>query len=201
MKKQVFLLILLALPIFGSAKVLQPDSTRHEVRIGWGDYMFESLVYHPNHSNAEYRYTGHVFAEYQYQINNWLSAGAQVDYEQVWWKKEYINGIKMEEPIPANFYNIALMPTVRFTYFYNPWVALYSSVFLGLNINGGTELNYKGKQVALSADFGLTALGVRIGKNHWFGALEVGGLFSLNNAHEIYLLDSRILSVSIGCRL
>lgn len=200
MKRNCLLLLAIALQLMANATVIALDSTRHEVRVGWGDFQFESLVYPNNASEQNHRYMGHLFAEYQYQINSWLSVGAQVDYSQVWWDKVAEGGVALAVPYRANYFNICLMPAVRFTYYYHPWVTLYSAVYMGLNINSGTELNYKGEKTALAYDFGATLLGVKVGHNGWFGAVEIGGLSSLKGAHEIYMLDSRIWTVSLGHR-
>ena len=49
----------------------------HEIRIGYGDPMFETMVWHnsPTYFTLEktmdYKFTGHVFAEYHYRPNAW----------------------------------------------------------------------------------------------------------------------------------
>ena len=94
----------------------QQLATRNELRIGWGDMLYETAMYHNSNSTNHYRYTGHVFAEYQYYLRAWLSVGVQADYEQVWWDVPH-SGI---QPLPTPsqdhcFYNASLLPTLRFT--------------------------------------------------------------------------------------
>ena len=76
----------------------------HEFRIGWGDQLFETLVwYNQPHSTLypesyvgqyeeRYRYTQHWFAEYQYRVRYWFNVGAMVDYSGVVWDKVQRNG-------------------------------------------------------------------------------------------------------------
>ena len=63
----------------------------HQLRIGWGDQMFETLVwYHQPHPTIypesyigqyeeDFRYVQHWFAEYQYRVKYWFNVGAMVD--------------------------------------------------------------------------------------------------------------------------
>ncbi len=56
---------------------MQWDSLRHEVRVGWGDPIFESAMKyefpHLGKPNTDVTYlTGHFFAEYQYYWLPWL---------------------------------------------------------------------------------------------------------------------------------
>ncbi len=176
------------------------DSLRHEVRVGWGDLLFETTMFHSNPSTNlntdNYRYTGHLFAEYQYRCCDWLSVGAIVDYDQVLWRV-----LREGSDAPNHYYvNLMLMPSVRFTYFHHPWVNLYSALYAGLNINTGTEENYRGEKTRCAPAFGLTVLGLSVGREHWFGAVEVGGVNALNNMNEIYKLGARLITVSVGYR-
>ena len=43
-------------------------------------------------------------------------------------------------------------------------------------------------------------LGMNVGNEQWFGAVEFGGLYSLMNIHEVYMLGSRMFTVSVGHR-
>lgn len=171
----------------------EADSIPHEVRIGWGDMLFETAVWHNNRQATDYRYTGHIFAEYQYRLRHWLSVGMQTDYEQVLWTAPSDN-------TAHTFYNVGLLPTVRFTYFFSEYVNLYSALLFGLNINGGSETDMYGRKVDCSPAFGFTALGVSVGNNHWFGAAEIGGLNALMSKDEIYMIGSRLFTVSVGYR-
>ena len=186
----------------------------HQLRIGWGDQLFESLVwYNLPHStiypesyigqyDEEYRYVQHWFAEYQYRVRYWFNVGAMVDYSGVLWDKVTRNG-KGEEVSRdknCNFHNIAIMVTTRFTYMHSKYVSLYSGLGAGLNINTGSEIDYRNRKTALAPALSLTVLGVNVGNERWFAAAEFGGLYSLTSISEVYMAGSRMFTVSVGCR-
>lgn len=177
----------------------------HEVRVGWGDPMFETMVWHnsPTYFTLEntynYRYTGHIFAEYHYRQNSWFSYGGQVDYQQVFWTREMLKDGEFVY-LPCHFYDISLMPTIRFTYFSSEWVNLFSGLGAGLLINGGTEKDFMGRKVALAPVVDLSILGMSIGRDMFFGTVEIGGMISLMNTNTIYMVGSRIVSASFGVR-
>ena len=129
------------------------SSGKHEVRVGWGDMMFESVAFpdDPNHAWADveklpnnyvvteecnHRYTGHIFADYHYNVLHWLAVGGQFDFEGIFWNE--VTYSKYHYPVgeitDIRNYNIVLMPTVRFTYFHSQWVNLYSGIGFGMNI-------------------------------------------------------------------
>lgn len=190
------------------------DGTPHNLRIGWGDQMFESLIWYDNgyythlpiefedSYNENYRYLQHYFIEYMYNLNYWYSFGMLVDYSGVLWDEVTRNGKGKELSRESNrsFHNIAMIPTVRFSYFHHDYVSLYSSLGFGLNVNTGTELDLKGRKTAVSPALNITLLGVRVGKGHFYGALEVGALAALNSKDEVYMLGSRIFTASVGVR-
>lgn len=205
MRKKL-LICLLFLPLTLLAEDMVNRSWRkHEIRAGWGDMMFETMVWHnsPTYFTLEktmnYRFTGHIFAEYHYRPNAWFSYGGQIDYQQVLWTREM--------PLPdsheyteCNFFDISLMPTVRFTFFWSEWVNLYCGMGAGLLINGGTETNFLGQQVAFAPVVDLRLLGISVGNETVFGTLDFGGMFSLLNTNTIYMVGSRIFTASIGVR-
>ena len=192
-------------------KVYPPVNQRNELRVGWGDMMFETLVWHektllPSINGdviaKNYRYTQHWFAEYLYRVNFWFGVGGMLDYGGVYWDKVPRDAVgnELEKLYTAWFANISLMPLIRFTYYEQNFVRLYSGLGFGLNINTGTELDYKGRETACAPVLNLTLLGVNVGNDHMFGSVELGGMFSLANKQEIYLLDSRIFTASFGVR-
>ena len=186
----------------------------HQLRIGWGDQMFETLVwYHQPHSTIypesyigqyeeDFRYVQHWFAEYQYRVRYWFNVGAMVDYSGVLWDKVHRNGKgeELEREEDCNFHNIAILLTMRFTYFHSKYVSLYSGLGAGLNINTGSELDYHDRYTACAPALNITALGMSVGNERWFGAVEFGGLYSLMNMYEVYMAGSRMFTVSVGCR-
>ena len=94
---KVYIILMAALMLAGQFPAQAENwggrsSRKHEVRIGWGDQMFEKLVWqNPQYiiSNMpetasykykeHYRYSQHWFAEYQWRVNQWFGLGAMVD--------------------------------------------------------------------------------------------------------------------------
>lgn len=209
MKRVILVIFTLCVALFGNA--MTKDSivfSPHEVRLGWGDMLYETAMYHADHYTGNYRYTGHIFATYQYRFLPWLSAGIDVDYEHVLWQKSPDSGINKtpfascpaEWKTEADFFNICLIPQVRFTYYWSKFVNLYSGIGCGLLINGGSELNFRDQKTAFAPVIELTALGVQVGDNHWFGTVELGGLNAMSSLTDFYMLGSRLFSVSLGYR-
>lgn len=190
-------------------------SMPHELRLGWGDQMFEYLmwrekghpvIFSPSYQaeyNEHFRHIQHWFVEYLYNVNYWYAIGLQVDYSGVIWDKVLRNGegTELSREINKQFHNIAIIPTVRFSYYHRDYVSLYSALGIGVNVNTGTEMDYKGRSTVASPAVNITLLGMRVGKGRWYGALEVGGLFALNSTEEIYMIASRIFTASVGVRL
>ena len=192
-----------------------PVDMPHYLRVGWGDQLFETLIWRdlghqndlPQDYEAKYdenfRYTQHWFVEYLYRLNYRYSFGLLMDYSGVVWDNVLRNGKGEEVGRETNkaFHNIAFVPTVRFSYCRYEYVSLYSAIGAGLNINTGTEVDYKGRKTAVAPAINITLLGVCAGKGRWYGALEVGGMLSFNSAEEVYMLGSRIMTASVGVRL
>ncbi len=175
------------------------QTSRHEVRIGWGDMLYETWMWHDNYRTEHYRYTGHLFSEYQYYLKPWFSLGGQLDYEQVWWDQTMEGNRVLENPIQdVTFYNITILPMMRFTYCRRNYFAMYSSLGLGMTINGGTETDMKGRHTACSPAWSVTLLGFKAGGNHLFGTVEVGFLNALAGRNYIYMVGSRLVSASVG---
>jgi hypothetical protein len=189
------------------------DSIPHEVRIGWGDMLFEMLVWHESAYptslpeeymaiyNEQFRYTQHWFAEYMYNASYWYSIGCMLDFSGVLWDEVTRNGHGEVLTREKNhwFSNISIVPTIRFSYYRSPYVSLYSSLGIGLNINTGSELDFKGRRTAMAPMVNISLLGVRVGHGRWFGAVELGGMISLLNTNEVYMLGSRLFTASFGC--
>lgn len=188
------------------------DSIPHEVRIGWGDMLFEMLVWHESAYptalpeeymaiyNEQFRYTQHWFAEYMYNASYWYSIGCMLDFSGVLWEEVTRNGHGEVLTREKNhwFSNISIVPTIRFSYYRSPYVSLYSSLGVGLNINTGSELDFKGRRTAMVPVVNISLLGVRVGHGRWFGAVELGGMISLLSTNEVYMLGSRLFTASFG---
>ena len=203
-----FFLLFFALSTVFSLKAMTRDSIcskPNEFRIGWGDMMFETAVFHADHYTGNYRYTGHLFTTYQHRFLPWLSAGLCFDYEHVLWQKS-IDKIPFtksttDQRVNADFFNLCFIPQVRFTYYWSKYVNLYSGLGCGLLINGGSERNFRGQKTAFSPVLEITALGVQVGNDHWFGTIELGGLNAMSSLVDFYMLASRLFSASVGYRL
>ena len=188
MRKKLLTLILLLAPLACLAGVPE-GKPRQQVRLGWGDMLFETLAFHPTTSltgnkTSNFGYTGHIFGEYQYRLNKTISIGGQIDFEGIFWK---------ENGNPVNNFNLIVMPNVRFIYFEKGLFTLYSGVGLGLltafDNAGGAEV---------APAFNLNFFSVQVGKGHWSGTLELGMLNALRNPNRVYMVASRMLSVSVN---
>ena len=204
--KKLLLVLFCILPLALMAETQTDRMWRpHEIRIGYGDPMFETMVWHqsPTYFTLEttygYHFTGHILAEYHYRHNEWFSYGGQIDYQQVWWTKEEPGDDEFVYS-DANFFDISLMPTIRFTFFWTEWVNLYCGFGAGMLINGGTEKDYRGRKVALAPVLDFSLLGISVGKDVFFGTLELGGMISLIDSNSIYMLGSRIFTATVGVR-
>lgn len=213
------IILLLALSLLcatGRAETRQDrKDMRNELRVGWGDMLFESLMWHNPKSiittmpatyrrtyTENFRYHQHLFMEYQYRFNYWFGLGGMVDVGEVGWDHVTRDGTGAEvlrEP-GRYFYNLTIMPTVRFTYFHHENVNLYSGLGVGVVVNGGTETNAKGEHTEAGAAVNITVFGVSANYKRFFAAVELGGLYGLRNTNTIYMASSRIFSASIGAR-
>lgn len=206
------LLACLALPLMAedeSHRSMNP----HLLRIGWGDQHFEHLAWHatPKPKNTlpatyrekydeHFRYTQHWFIEYQNRLNRWFSYGGMIDGSGVVWDQVTRNGQGEEIDRVKNrsLFNLVIMPSVYFTYFHHQYVSLYSGLGVGLDINGGTELDVKGRKTVAAPAANLTVLGVSAWYRSWFASVELGGMMALTGGQDIYLFGSRLFSASIG---
>lgn len=192
------------------------DSTRHEVRIGWGDQMFEKFVWQkPQYIisnmdesfrktyNEHWRYSQHWFAEYSWRVNSWFGLGAMIDASGCVWDEVTRNGLGNEVARSKghNFWNLTMMPTFRFTWFNSQYVSLYTSLGAGLGINGGSEVDGKGRHTLCGLALDLALIGVTVDWSDWCAFAEVGGLSSVRNIKSsIFMLNSRMVSVGVGYR-
>lgn len=213
----MFILLLLLVPL---TALIAEDKTayqtyRNEVRIGWGDQLFESAVWHnPTHiintMPLDYRQTyhenysndQHLWVEYQWRFTHWFSLGGMADLSNTRWDDVVRNGAGEEVSRSKNhfFYNLVFMPTVRFTYLHHPYVNLYSGLGMGVNINGGTETGIYGTKTEAGIAMNVTLIGLSANYKRWFAAVDFGGLYAFRNANVVYMLSSRIMNVSIGAR-
>ena len=181
-----------------AATVLMP----HQVRLGWGDMMFETMAFHPGlaadgNRTHHYGYTGHIFAGYAYSFRKWVSFGAEVDFESIFWKETPCDPYwsPVGDAVSVRNYNITIMPEVRFTFYDKGWVNLYAGLGFGALVAFDNN-----KGVEASPAFNINLFGVWMGKDHWGGALELGALNALMGGDRIYMLGSRLISVSVNYR-
>ena len=217
MKRKIYLVLVLCTFSLGVCAENQWDylNRRHEVRIGWGDQLFESVMWHnpttiiTNMSptwqktyHEDYHHDQHLWAEYQYRLTHWFSYGGMIDMSEVHWDDVTRNGTGAELSRSRGhyFYNVVIMPTVRFTYFFHENVNLYSGLGLGLDINGGTEANMFGKKTDVGAALNITLIGVSANYDRWFWTVDFGGMYALKNTNTIFMASSRIMNVGLGVR-
>lgn len=196
MKKIIYVMTLL---LTVSLSLRAQEFKKHEWRAGWGDMMYEKAVFYNTVEKFNYHYNGHFFTEYQYGILPWLSAGMKFDFLNVNWNSRNDN--------KNHFYNnFCIIPEARFSYMRKGLFLMYSGIGAGLLINGGSETDYHGRKTICAPviDLTLVACSVQWGKgaaSHWFSTIDLGGLISLNNKSEVFMLGSRVISISIGYRL
>ena len=168
------------------------ESRRHEVRFGWGDQLFENLIWQNPQAIVDnlpesfsktykenYRYSQHWSAEYQWRANGWLGIGALVDASACFWDDVTRNGKGLQTDIAKgqNFWNLLIMPTARFS-----------------------ESDVDGKHTVAGFAANVELIGISVDWSQWFAYSELGGSFSLRNKSTIFLAASRIISIGIGFR-
>ena len=187
--KRLFLTLLLGTVLLCQAEAKNPPFRHHQVRLGWGDPLFETLAFHEGASTQvgvrrqNFGYTGHFFAEYQYRFNPVVSLGIQTDIEGIFWK----------ETTSSRNYDLSILPTLRLTCLNTRYVQLYGGFAAGLMVAFDNAKNVEPAPVV-----NITLLGIQVGKGPWSGSLELGGMTSLRNANQIYMLGSRLISVSVN---
>lgn len=213
-KLLLFLFVLITSTAIQAETKSMRDSLKHEIRIGVGDQLFESLNFHKTRGKGSlttdgywkatdhYRYSQHWFAEYQYRVNHWFGAGAMFDGSGVVWDEIYCNNYGQEifRNKNHNFYNFVIMPKVRFSYLWHKYVSMHSGFGVGLNVNGGSEIDAYGKKTICSLAIDVTLVGVNVGYKNWFGAVDLGLLIAMKNQNTIFMLGSKMVSASVGYR-
>lgn len=191
------------------------QSMRNELRIGWGDQLFESLMWHNPTATVtsmpatwqitrpeNYRHNQHIWLEYQWRFSHWFSLGAMADMSEVGWNNVTRDGTGkvLNTGERKYFYNLVIMPTIRFTYFFHPNVNIYSGLGFGIDINGGTEVNAKNEHTEVGLAVNGTVIGVSANYKRWFAAVDLGGMTAFRDKNHVYMAASRIINVSIGAR-
>lgn len=195
-------------------KDVTSEFSRHEVRLGVGDMFFETMIWHNQvhksyaGSPAEilypekrgYSFLPHISGEYSYHLLPWMSLGCALDFQQTYWRTEYFNSAddRVKESVKENFFNLCILPTIRFNYFRREHVGLYSALAVGMDINGGTEKNGRGQKTVVGAALDLRPIGVIFGAEHYWGYVELGCLNALKSKDEMFLLCSEIVRIGLS---
>lgn len=171
-----------------AARAQAPEGmqTRNLLRVGWGDSMFEQLVFYPAAGAYGHTYTGHIFADYRRSLGKVVSIGAEVDFQNINWTQE---GRRSRN------YELCVLPTIRFTWLDREWVRLYSG--LGAGMLAAWNNSDNGETLPV---FDVNTIGIQIGKGHWCGSVDLGLMVALKNVHHIYMAGSRLVSVGLNYR-
>lgn len=215
-KHMRLLLVTLAISAMSQVSPAQTPSGKFDLSAGWGDQMFESLIWHKESvfpgflpdtetvsATDNYRYSQHWFLSAGYNIKRWFSAGIMADFSSVGWDRLVHDG--KGELIRNNgrehFANISVMPVISFTYIRRPHFSMHSGLGAGLNINTGSQVDFLSRTTVCAPAMYLNVAGFRGTMGRYFASFDLGGLVSLGSMHEIYMLGSRLVSVSVGITL
>jgi hypothetical protein len=155
--------------------------------------------------------TGHFFLGYCFQVTPLVGVGVETDIVASTDCFHMVNGYRttVDKHAKNQLIHLTLMPTVRFTYYRQRIVELYSSLGVGYTfskftsailIEWGMGVEHDTQGVALSA----TLFGVNVGNEHWFAEAELGSMCTFPlfwpevTLGPIY--GSRLFSVAIGYR-
>lgn len=199
--KKFLTLALICLPLLCQGADGDPVR-RQQVRVGWGDMLFETMAFYPGLSATglekyDFGYTGHLFAEYRYLVCDHIRVGIQTDAEGIFWKEAERDALrKPEGPVtPVRNYNVSLVPTIQFRFLDTEWVDLWAGMGTGVLFAFDNA-----RQVEIAPEINFTLLGVEVGRGPWTGTLELGGMNALRNANSVYMFASRLVSFSINYR-
>lgn len=209
-----FACLAVSVQLDAQTKDVTSEFSRHEVRLGVGDMLFETMIWHNQvhksyaGSPAEilypekrgYSFLPHISGEYSYYLLPWMSLGCALDFQQTYWRTEYFNSAddRVKESVKENFFNLCILPTIRFNYFRREHVGLYSALAVGMDINGGTEKNGRGQKTVVGAALDLRPIGVIFGAEHYWGYVELGCLNALKSKDEMFLLCSEIVRIGLS---
>ncbi len=186
-----------------------PDS-RHELRFGIGDMMFETLHWHnevhkdysaissgtSKPEDVNFRYSPHISAEYSYRLLDWLSLGLVCDFQSTSWERNYYNNQDLAtRSSKENFFNLSFLLNVRFNYFRREHFGIYSSIAPGLDINGGSETDCFGRHTLAGAAVDLRLVGLTAGAGQHWGFIEFGMMASLKDPDHIFLFGSQLIKI------
>ena len=198
-----------------SASAQQKPSTfyKHEISVGVGDMLFETAIWHNQvhreygpigsgidiFENTGYSYTPHLFIEYYYRVAEWLNIGFDYDFQYTSWTEDHYNAAGEKTlSSPGKFYNLCLMPSMRFNYLNKKHFNLYSTISVGLDVNGGTNADCFGNKTVVGAAADLRLIGFKFGGGHCWGFVDLGLLAALKDQNTIFLLGSELCRVGFS---
>ena len=212
----VILLCLISVPFARAGECTQTsDRPVHELSLGFGDQLFENLVWQnppfivdnmgegwSELYREKYRYTQHWFFDYYCNLSEHLAVGARADISACLWDEVLRSGKGSEISREADcfFMNISLLPKARWSWYHSQALRVYSALGIGLNINTGTEADAEGHRTACALAVDLTLAGVQYSFGKWYAFGELGGLTSLRDKNTIYMLGSRLISLGVGLK-
>jgi hypothetical protein len=154
---------------------------------------------------------GHFFLAYRFQVTPLIGIGVEADIIASNDRFHMVNGYRtiVDKHAKNQLIHFTLMPTVRFSYYRQRIVELYSALGVGytfskftsaIPIVWGMGFEHDTQGVALSA----TLFGVNVGNEHWFAEVELGSMctFPLFWPEVTYgaIYSSRLFSVAVGYR-
>lgn len=205
-KKQLIFLVALALTTFEAGA-----QSRHELRFVLGDMLSETVLYRdaPGRTytgtvgsfteDTGYGYTPHYGFTYTYKISSWFAAGVLLDCQNTWWTRKVYEGNDVPRSSSReHFYNLSLLPTLRFTYMEKNGWNLYSAFMAGLSVNGGSEKDYKGRSTLTGLGIGFTFFGAGYRWGNWGAVAELGMLSGLHDTNTLFMVGTRLLSAGVS---
>lgn len=208
--KKLFISVLLLAGFSCFAQESNQALSRHKIRVGIGDMMFETVRWH-NQVHKDYSgiadglskpedsyfsYSPHISAEYSYSILDWLDLGLVWDTQITSWERNFYNNrdavVNTEK---HNFFNMSFLVNVRFNYLRREHFGMYSSIAPGIDINGGSETDCFGKHTLAGAAVDLRLVGITAGSGQYWGFAEFGLMAALQNPDHIFLFGSQLIKI------
>lgn len=173
----------------------------HELRIDIGDdFLNKWWMRSGNGYNKTNDWsTGHLSVEYQYRINHWLGVGAMYDVNVSHDSWEYRSHDQFRDQGSYMSQSHFIMASTRFTYYNSKWVNLYAGIAVGLVIRQSDDYyddfyTYVPEFLGCGFAGNITLFGISVGRQHWFGAFELGGLY------RTFQGTDRLINFSVGYR-
>ncbi len=141
---------------------------------------------------------GHIFLEYQYRINPYIGVGLKTDMIHFWRDWNIYNGYHdlVGKATSGEFY-MDFVPIARFTFLHKEYVNLYAAAGIGFTMN--CDYNYPPDKGSFLLKAEATLLGVSIGKNGFFGAVEVLNMGAVFKTYP-QLYPTQFFTASVGYR-